>query len=128
MTPFQIQQLAQQLAGLMAQLMLLFLLAFALKDIFGYVSKGSWAGLLKGEGTEREKGETAPMPHVERAPALWEGKIAAPPPSPSEGKFELRYFPDSCEQCEESMARTGMREELRKAFEEAKSRVRSKSQ
>ena len=127
MTPFQIQQLAQQLAGLMAQLMLLFLLAFVLKSVLGYALKGSWAGLPKGWETEREKGETAMMPHVERAPALGEGKIATPPPSPSEGKFEIRYLPDSYEQCEESMRRTGMKEGLRKAFEEAKARVRSKS-
>jgi hypothetical protein len=125
MTPIQLQQLANQLAGLMAHLMLLFLLAFGLNALFGSIPKGRGTGFPKGEEWERGKRETALMPHVGRTPALGEGKIAAPTPSPSEDEFELRYFPDSCEQCEESMRRTGLREELGKAFKEAQARAKA---
>jgi hypothetical protein len=127
MTPIQIQQLVQQLTGLMVQLMLLSLLAFGLKTIFGSVLRGSVVGLPKGEEMEMVKWEMAMMPHVERMSALGEGKMAAPYQPPPGEKLEIRYFPDSCEQCEESMERTGMKHEIRKAFEEAKARARSKS-
>jgi hypothetical protein len=127
MTPFQLQQLVQQLAGIMAQLMLLSLLSFGLKAIFVSALKGGPAGFPEWEEGERGKRETAPMPHAGRAPALGEVKTAAPPPSPPEEKLEFRYFYDTHEQCEESMRRTGLREELGKALREAQSRARSKA-